>query len=282
MKMFTSKINELYFSIGNFKPEFKDFLKSLTAENQLIFLQELYEDITLFGIEDKIDSEMENALVDGVDSFKFRFAGEDMETALESEKRTTERLFKSEVEGQKYRATYYFLERKKREVYFALNDVEKLYKSVAGRVPLKPSIDNLIGKIDFEFEWKPLSFPPKAFSTNKLKQFLRLENFRSCFYTDSHYDIFKSNSFTYFNQDEKHGILSIPIVTGKKNTIAKKFQSLYSLTSTFRADYNVTQYDYRRERFAKVIMANFIEYRKNTIDTTTFQSDLKTTLSRMR
>ena len=281
MSQFSDKIEELYYSTGEFKSDFKSYLKSLSIEDQKVFIEELYASVTLDGVNDKIESETKLA-IQNINDYKFRFAEHDYKEAVAGEPTSGERLFNKQEDGLKYRATYYFHERKRHEVYFALNQIELLYKSITNRIPLKPSSDNFIDDVTYKFDWKPLSFPEKAFSKRKLQEFLRIENFRECFYIDSHYDVFKSNSFTYFNEDGKHQFLSIPIIGDQKNAMAEKMQKLFDLTKQFKSDYSRKEYDFRKPRFAEVLMANFKDFRGNTKDETSYKLDLKTTLSRMR
>lgn len=281
MYKYATKIDEIYYSLGEFKTDFKTFLKKLSIEEQKIFIHELYFSVTLDGVNDKIEHETKLA-IQNINNYNFRYSDLDYSDAIKNETTSGERLFKNIDDGLKYRATYYFHERKRHEVFSALSHIETLYESITSRTPIKPSSDSFIDDVPYKFAWKPLSFPEKAFSKRKLLEFLRIENFRDCFYIDAHYDVFKSNSFTYLNEGSKHEILSVPIISDHKNTMAVKMQKLFSLTKEFKNDYSVKEFDFRKSRFAEVLMANFKDFRFNTINDESFILDRKTTESRMR
>lgn len=283
MKKYAEKIDELYYSLGNFSKEFKLVLKSLDKEDQNIFIEELYESITLDGVNDKIKEETEKALKGGYSVYKFRYAKEDIEFATNAEKISGENLFKDEEDKLKYRATYEFHKRKKQEVYFATTEVEKLLESITDRVKIDSSISTVEDlNIKYKFQWEPLCFYEETLPKKVLNRFLIIEEFKSCFYSEADYNSFKKNSFSYSNKKGEFKYLDIPLVNGKKKDLEKKFYKLFVLVSELKNKYHEKAYNIKKARFAEVLMANFNDFRKNTIDEESFILDRKTTISRMR
>lgn len=284
MKTFEKEIDDLFNSTGFFPNEYTNLLDKLNLEDQRIFFTELYKRVT--SDEYKRHQGNEGFGVNIVkDKRVYHFSKDDMILAKKSTPCVGEALLKGmgadENECLKYRATFVFHERKRREIEFEASSIAKLFKSITTREKSNISFESLIDKdsiyknIDFEF----LVFPSK-FNKDALLEFLKKEDFKTCFNLPEHYQHFKSNSFMSLAERKKPRVLNIPLDQGKKRILAKKLYKLYSKFESQNKDYS--ELDLTKSAYAKILMCNFSEFRKNLGNNASFETTLSNVYKQIR
>ena len=283
MRNFEIEIDNLFKSTGFFPEEFTTLLDSLSIEEQPIFITNLYKRITTTQYQRQQGKEQFG--VKKVNGKRlFRFSQEDMKQAeglIPLAGETILTAMREEKDCLKYRATYVFHERKRNEIEFATPEIEQLYQSIINRVEIKNTIQELVDKTSlysnklFHF----LEFPTE-FSDNKLRRFLKDNNFEECFIYKEHYNYFKINTFKLFAEAEKPIVLKIPLVKGKKTALAHKMYQLYKLYEAENMNYS--KLDLSKWAYAQILMCNFSEFRKNTGSLPTYDSTLKNVYKQIR
>lgn len=286
MSKYTSKVDELFNSIGFFPTEYKEFLYNLDLSEQKDFIEELYKRITSEQYKFQQGDEAFGTKIFERNT-EYRYSQEDLQEAKKMKETLSGETFLKAIgkddECLFYKATYVFHQRKIWEIEFEKSEIERLYKSIVNRVEIKSSFDHLIDKTsvyrNLEFEFLEL---PKEVTETKLRQYLEKHEFKKvCFGdNDDYFNYFKRNTFKLFADTERPVMLDIPLTKTQKKHLAHKMYELFSLYEAQNKDYS--DRDLSKWAYAQILFCNFSEFRINRGNQPTYESTLKNVYKQIR